>query len=169
MSHQGFRLLPSATDAERVLFHAACDVTTRCWTWLGSRNSNGYGFLGGKRGPRFAHRVSYETFVGPIADGLQIDHLCRNPRCVNPEHLEAVTPQINVRRGESPGARALRRTHCLAGHDYATHGVVRVGRRICRTCRNEYLREYGRARRAARAEQWAVLMAERPDLFGGAS
>lgn len=69
-----------------------------CWVWTGSRNRNGYGqmFFDGRS--RLAHRVAYAAYIGPIPDGLSIDHLCRTKCCVNPEHLEAVTASENVRR-----------------------------------------------------------------------
>ncbi len=78
-----------------------------CWMWLGARRRGGKGYglvsIGrrtrtGRRCPVGAHRVFYELFKGPIAEGLQIDHLCFNPGCVNPEHLEAVTATENVDR-----------------------------------------------------------------------
>lgn len=155
-ARRGFRVDPTATPAERVLLWAACDVQTHCWTWLGTLDPQGYSMITIARRSYKAHRVSYEAFVGPIPTGLQIDHLCRNRACVNPEHLEAVTAQVNVRRSESVGARALRRTHCLAGHDYATHGVIRSGRRICRTCHVKYLRAYHQLRKTQRDATWAA-------------
>ncbi|WP_327421883.1 HNH endonuclease [Streptomyces sp. NBC_01230] len=86
----------------------------QCWVWTGATNDQGYGHLhiGGKGGSKLgAHRVSYELSVGPIPDGLEIDHLCRNTSCVNPQHLEPVTTQENNRRAreartaETSGAR----------------------------------------------------------------
>jgi hypothetical protein len=99
--------------------------------------------IGGRSGQlKYAHRVSYEAFVGPIPNGREIDHLCRVRACINPLHLEAVTPQVNVRRGTSPGAEALRRLNCMYGHPYAVHGVMRSGRRVCRVCITTYQRIY---------------------------
>lgn len=74
-----------------------------CWEWVGGKSRDGHGFLARRAGEgrtiTGAHRVSYELFVGPIAKGLHVDHLCRNPGCVNPDHLEAVTQSENIRRG----------------------------------------------------------------------
>lgn len=69
-----------------------------CWLWLGTGTKSGYGQLSVDGQHHYAHRVSYELHVGPIPDGLQIDHLCRTRRCVNPRHLEPVTPLVNTRR-----------------------------------------------------------------------
>lgn len=71
-----------------------------CWNWIGALNSKGYGCIstGGKNKNGLVHRVSYELHVGPIPDGLTIDHLCRNKVCVNPAHLEPVTIRTNIRR-----------------------------------------------------------------------
>lgn len=76
------------------------------------------------------------VFKGPIAEGLQIDHLCRNPPCINPAHLEAVTPRTNNLRGESPAAREARQTHCLNGHPFDEVNTYRKpsGKRECILC-----------------------------------
>ena len=70
-----------------------------CWDWLGSVGTRGYGRIGVGGKMLQAHRFAYEQLVGPIADGLVLDHLCNNKRCVNPAHLEPVTVEDNVRRG----------------------------------------------------------------------
>lgn len=89
---------PKETDWERFLRQVDQNGPNGCWLWTGTTNPAGYGrfWLDGKR--VYPHRFAYEMSVGPIADGLQIDHLCRTPRCCNPQHLEAVTPQINSMR-----------------------------------------------------------------------
>lgn len=109
-----------------------------CWEWTGSI-SGGYGRFrpGASRPTASAHRWAYEQFVGPVPAGLDLDHLCRNPRCVNPMHLEPVTRRENLRRSPfSPGHR----THCPQGHPYEGGNVYlytdRLGRkhRHCMTC-----------------------------------
>lgn len=95
-----------------------------CWWWTGSRQSNGYGnfTVGSKKNrsnmKKLAHRLSYEYFVGIIPTDLHIDHLCRNRLCVNPKHLEPVTPRVNALRGSGFGGVNSRKTHCLRGHMY---------------------------------------------------
>lgn len=85
---------------------------------------------------RGAHRVAYEIVKGPIPKGLQIDHLCRVPACINPNHLEAVTAQVNTLRGVSPAAQQARQTHCKRGHELNAVNMVRYGdgHRRCKTC-----------------------------------
>ena len=112
-----------------------------CIEWIGARHPHGgYGCFGtkqnGKWGLRRAHRIAYMHFVGPIPDGLTIDHLCRNTACVNPSHLEAVTDRVNVLRGSSPPALNSRKTHCKYGHEFTAENIYRTASngRKCRTC-----------------------------------
>ena len=75
-------------------------------------------------------------FVGPLPDGLVLDHLCRNRACVNPEHLEPVTQSVNLLRGETVNAAASARTHCINGHEFSPVNtrISPSGRRVCRSC-----------------------------------
>jgi hypothetical protein len=130
-----------------------------CHEWTASRSPEGYGrfYLNGR--PNQAHRVSYELFVGPIPEGLELDHLCRNRACVNPEHLEPVTRAENNARGESVSKYHALKTHCPKGHPYELVGVqyrkdgaTKGPQRRCKPCTyasNEASRKRARARRAA--------------------
>lgn len=101
-----------------------------CWLWTGLVQSNGYGVFNVAGRPQRAHRVSYEMHVGPIPPGLQIDHLCRVRKCVNPAHLEPVTARENSRRAM--------RTHCVNGHEFTSENTyMNGGKRYCRTCRRD--------------------------------
>ena len=108
-----------------------------CWLWRGWTNTNGYGLFHNGMRDVMAHRWAYELYVGPIPEGLQLDHLCRVHNCVNPEHLEAVTCQTNILRGNSPQAINSRKTHCLRGHPFAGKNlyVAPNGWRQCRACK----------------------------------
>jgi hypothetical protein len=115
-----------------------------CWQFTGATAGKGYGVVvtgsraDGTRRMDYAHRVVYAALVGPIPAGLHIDHLCRVPRCVNPDHLEAVTPRENVMRGEHPAVVASRANVCLRGlHPLEDAYIKSDGRRECRACRAE--------------------------------
>jgi len=109
-----------------------------CWLWTASLTSNGYGQIGGGSGAahynKIAHRLSYAWLVGPVPNGLELDHLCRVRHCVNPSHLEPVPHVVNARRGEA-GKYLTTKTHCPRGHEYAPSNVViSNGGRACREC-----------------------------------
>lgn len=96
-----------------------------------------------------AHRVSYEIANGPIPDGMVLDHLCRNPACVNPAHLDAVPQRENVRRGFHGS-----KTHCLRGHPLSGENLItrKTGGRVCRACNYAQSIESRRRRRLAARE-----------------
>ena len=105
-----------------------------CLLWPTS-SSTGYGSLSRAGRTLLAHRVAYEQMVGPIPEGLTLDHLCRNRACVNPDHLEPVTMRVNVLRGVGFAGKNARKTHCLRGHAYDAENTRHYGpRRRCRAC-----------------------------------
>lgn len=106
-----------------------------CWLWTAGDNGEGYGRFWTGTGSMQAHRFAYELLVGPIPEGLQIDHLCRVRRCVNPAHLEPVTQRENILRGTSPQAKNATKTHCPKGHPYNEENTRwHRGSRYCRVC-----------------------------------
>ena len=133
------------TDFERFTEKYEVDPDTGCWNWTASTTPTGYGKIG-IRGDdkrwriKYAHRISYEFNVGPIPEGLTIDHLCRRRHCVNPAHLEPVTMAENIYRGEGVAARNMAKTHCLHGHPFdeentaVRHRPGRPDSRVCKTC-----------------------------------
>lgn len=111
---------------------------TDCWEWEAAKSPNGYGQVKHDGRTRSAHRTVYEQLVGPIPDGLDLDHLCRNRGCVNPDHLEPVTRRENLLRGDTLAASNAAKTRCL--RDHPLHGANLYiypsnGRRACRICR----------------------------------
>lgn len=111
-----------------------------CWEWTGHKYGNGYGAITHRGRQVLAHRWAYEHFIGPIPEGLTIDHLCRNRACVNPAHMEPVTGRENTRRAM--------RSHCIHGHAFdAENTYMHNGKRYCRTCRSE--RQRNKRKRSA--------------------
>lgn len=118
-----------------------------CWVWQEkSRTSQGYALGQGPTGLAAAHRLAYEALVGPIPEGLQLDHLCYNPPCINPSHLEPVTRQENMRRARE------RYTHCKNGHEFNEENtrITTQGGRQCLPCKRAYERDAYYARKAER-------------------
>ncbi len=113
--------------------------TDSCWLWRGAISRGGYGKATSHKD---AHRFVYETLIGSIPEGLEIDHLCRIRHCVNPSHMEPVTRRINVLRGKSPPAQQAKQTHCYRDHKLAgSNLILNNGSRVCRECKNEYQRK----------------------------
>jgi len=116
-----------------------------CWLWNGAIDRGGYGRVAtGNWRSAGAHRTAYTALVGPVPASLHLDHLCRVRCCVNPAHLEPVTPRENMLRGVSPHAVNARKTHCAKGHPMRDH----AGRRECIFCRRAYRAKWYRERRA---------------------
>jgi hypothetical protein len=159
---------------QRLMQRVRVDETTGCWIWMKRPSGGGYGriYVGGRY--PVAHRVAYELLVGPIPEGLELDHLCHNRdphcfadkqcvhlRCVNPDHLEPVTPQVNTLRGKTPAARAKARTVCVNGHPLTGDNVYikTSGHRGCRACQRvasaKWSAENKERRNAVRRAWWA--------------
>lgn len=131
------------TVSERLAFHSK-PGNGGCINWTAGCDEQGYGFIfvGGKQ--RRAHRIAYEEALGPIPDGLVIDHLCRNPSCIAVQHLEAVTVRENTMRGASPYALAAAKTQCLRGHPLSGENLTtdHRGHRKCRACANIHTKKH---------------------------
>lgn len=140
--------VPQVNERSLLRFLAKIEFSsTGCWLWTAAVNGSGYASFGTPT-ESMAHRVSYSWFVGPIPCGYVMDHLCRVRHCVNPDHLEAVTPQANVLRGRLPVVTRNRLTRevCQAGHvfDGANTGTRSNGNKRCRACSARYSKDYRR-------------------------
>lgn len=128
------------TEEERITaFWQKVYITDTCWLWRGGLYSNGYGHFNVERRPVLAHRFAYEQLVGAIPERMVIDHLCRVRSCVNVNHLEVVTRQVNTLRGVGLSAQRARQTHCVKGHEFNIDNTYitpnRNGNRQCLQCR----------------------------------
>lgn len=123
---------------ERITRHIIVDPITQCWNWQGAKINGKYGTVGINYRKMLAHRQSYIDFIGDIPPGMHLDHLCGNPGCVNPQHLEPVTQAENNRRAGVAGRmdRKSMQSHCKHGHEYTPNNtrITKEGWRECRTC-----------------------------------
>lgn len=122
-------------------------VNGSCWIWNAGHNGLGYGRFWNGEKQIYSHRFSYEFFKSPIPEGFVIDHLCKNPFCVNPEHLEAVTQKINYRRGDHPeiylSGGLRKKTHCKSGHPFDEKNTgLNINRRYCKQCARDSSLKY---------------------------
>ena len=133
---------------DRVLANVTYDHG--CWLFLG-RTEQGYGRIGHHDGTGLVHRAVYIALIGDPGDDIALDHMCRNPACVNPWHLDPVPNGVNVARGAGP-QRKKALTHCPHGHTYTTENTIirKNGARECRVCHNAQSQVCARRRYAAR-------------------
>lgn len=134
------------TEEQR--FWEKVDKSGDCWEWIAASLPNGYGYFNSDF-ERYPHRWSYRKLVGEIPFGLHIDHLCRNRLCVNPEHLEPVTPRVNNLR-----RRLSRPTHCKRGHAWTDQNTKwgANGTRTCIECRRLGEKRRRAEKRAAKGD-----------------
>lgn len=136
-----------AADVERFWSKVSPEPNTGCWLWGGGFYATGYGQFHANKTSRGAHVVAFELATGcRRIPGMHIDHLCRQPACVNPSHLELVTPMVNTHRGIGPSAQNARATHCRHGHEFSGANLYtwrnqKTGRthRACRACHRAYM------------------------------
>lgn len=138
------------SEESRFLLRIEACRTDGCWIWDRSLQGDGYGYFHRTNGgSTYAHIVSWERVNGPVPEGMELDHLCREPRCFNPEHLEAVSHQVNVLRGVGVAARRATQTHCVAGHEFTEENTyILSGYRNCRTCHKRRSREWWERKRS---------------------
>jgi hypothetical protein len=156
--------LSPARRVLRRIFAKIVVTESGCWHWTGCVNTGGYSHIdvpsravpGRWTRTTTGHRWLWQWLYGRLDSTVHLDHLCRNRRCVNPAHLEPVTPRVNVMRSDGPCAINARKTHCKQGHAFAEHGKIDCrGKRVCCICDNERLRISNKAKRAAkRAGTW---------------
>jgi hypothetical protein len=127
-------------DEER--FWKKVRKTSGCWNWIGDKHALGYGFFKVKGSRKLAHRISVIFSGRRIPPGKVVDHLCRNPRCVNPAHLDVTSQRENILRGTAPAAFHAKKTRCPNGHPYDSSRIRKYGTaRHCSICETAYGRD----------------------------
>lgn len=127
------RTLDRLTTQDKFWAKVNRGIDDQCWLWAAAKR-DGYGIVRISGRLRNAHRVSYEWLIGPIPEGLELDHLCRVRACVNPAHLEPVTREENLARSPTINAN---KTHCIHGHEFTAENTYRTpstNQRMCRIC-----------------------------------
>lgn len=134
------------------------EQTNGCWEWKSTMHHSGYGVIYKSPKQLLAHRVSWEYYNKTvIPDELEVDHICRNRKCVNPKHLRIVTHKINcLENSESPLAKHAKKTHCPKGHPLSGDNLVKyhlekLNQRFCKACFNQWQRN-NRKKKAERLQ-----------------
>jgi hypothetical protein len=142
------RVLLSPADAMRFVDLAQFSVNEHgCWVWNAGHFTDGYGSFRLNGRSQYVHVILWEAINGPVPEGLELDHLCRNPPCGNPRHLEAVTHKVNSLRGMSVPAQNARKETCKRGHPLDPMPLWKgkgAGWRFCRICARDQGREWAR-------------------------
>lgn len=134
---------------DRLMAKVQINEASGCWEWIAGMKGDGYGAFGKTR----SHRAAYELLKGPVPEGLELDHTCRNRKCCNPVHLEPVTHRVNVLRGEGIAAKRAKQTHCVNGHEFNEPNTYLYGiYRFCKTCRRDKGTRWQRKKRAQQQE-----------------
>jgi len=141
--------VPNSFSKDDIYRRCVPEPNTGCWLWIGNYEAHGYGAIEMKGKRYLAHRYAYLVFKGEIPEGLELDHLCRTPACVNPDHLEAVDHRTNILRGVSPMAFKAKSDTCPRGHLKPAPKVEVKGKPPIRRCVP--------CRRAARRARYAIV------------
>jgi hypothetical protein len=140
---RAFRNLPAM---DRVMIRS--EWRGPCVVYTGTLNKGGYGTVHSERKQWLVHRLMWTLLVGPIPEGLTLDHLCRNTSCWWTDHLEPVPGKVNTLRGHSPAAMGARQTHCVNGHEFTPENTwVYEKQRVCKACQGAAQRAWRKRRR----------------------
>lgn len=114
-----------------------------CWIWHGAVSNGRYGSIFYQGRMQKAHRVAWILVNGPVPENRDLDHLCRNTRCINPDHLEPVSRSENLRRSPLMDRHSMR-THCIRGHEFTSENTRRRsnGHRVCKECMRMHIRNW---------------------------